>query len=56
MILLQILKLEFVSNVSKFGFQNSQSKQNIHIDFLKNLKQKQKKYISKQYLPTTHRE
>jgi hypothetical protein len=47
MILFQILKFEFVSNVSKFEFRNSQSKQNNHIDFLKNPKQKQKKCPSK---------
>jgi hypothetical protein len=47
MTLLQIPKLEFVSNVSKFGFWNSQSKQNTHIGLLKNSKQKQKKCVSK---------
>ena len=35
MIIFQILKFDFVSNVKKFGFQISQSKQIIHIDFLK---------------------
>jgi hypothetical protein len=40
MILFQISKFEFVSNVSKFGFQNSQPKQRIYIDFLKNLNSK----------------
>jgi hypothetical protein len=43
MILFKISKLEFVSNISKFGFRNSQSKQKTHIGFLKNPKQKQKK-------------
>jgi hypothetical protein len=47
MILFQIPKLEFVFNVSKFGFRNSQSKQNTHIGFLKIPRQKQKKCLSK---------
>jgi hypothetical protein len=42
MILFQIPKLEFVFNVSKFGFRNSQSKQNTHIGFLKNPKKNKK--------------
>jgi hypothetical protein len=47
MILFQILKFEFVYNVLKFGFRNSQSKQNTHIDFLKTPKQKPKNCPSK---------
>jgi hypothetical protein len=42
MILLQIPKLEFVSNVSKFGFRNFQPKQRTHIGFLKNPNSKRK--------------
>jgi hypothetical protein len=36
MILFQIPKFDFVSNVKKFGFRNSQSKQRTHISLLKN--------------------
>jgi hypothetical protein len=51
MILFKISKLEFASNILKFGFRNSQSKQKTHIGFLKNPKQKQKKCLSK---PSRH--
>ena len=42
MILFQIFKFDFVSNIKKFGFQNYQSKQKTHINFLKNSNSKQK--------------
>jgi hypothetical protein len=42
MILFQISKLEFISNILEFGFQNSQFKQKTHIGFLKNPKKKKK--------------
>ena len=42
MILFHIPKFDFVSNVKKFRFRNSQSKQRTHIDFLKNSYSKQK--------------
>ena len=48
MILFQILKFDFVSNIKKFGFRNSQVKQRTHIEFLKNLNSKRKQaYLNK---------
>ena len=50
MILLQISKFDFVSNISKFRFWNSQSKQRIHTNFLKNPNSKRKQAYSNKSL------
>ena len=48
MILFQIFKFDFVSNVKKFRFRNSHAKQRTHIDILKNSNSKRKQvYLNK---------